>query len=586
MKRWKKIAIIAISLNLLFFSYDGRKREAEASAIAIGGGGLGAVTTLGGFAALSPYLLPAALVGLAGVAVGLTIVNWDVIVNYGQNVISKMAEKGHAVESYVIVDTTSVMFTDELKASMIEAYQDLPMQSTNYTVTRDTVGPRGFESFQLELVNPVIAAGTTTVFTNLHGVFLDRNPTSSSYQKIIELYITSKIFAGDSDNNHAGLEIFAVDRSGNIIGRYLEEDTAIYFTGGFYALNKSEVSFTYGAINDYGQPMTEIAGFGFVNNMAVDVELTNAYIGAYPGFEFKLDRSTVAPLTLPVATHTKYVDQVVANNEVISFSNQADLTNVTAIDLPKVSDKTLTPDQVKVITSGIPLTNEGSVGSTGTIIDTVTSIPGAIITGIGNLFSWLQGLLISIWNAILALPTTIVTGISSFFGWLQGLLTNIWSAILATPAAIVTGISSFFGWLQGLLTNIWNGVLAIPSAIVSGITGVFNWVQGALDNIWTGITSLVIPADMTVYTTQMNDLNDTFKRKFEFITIPIQRFKELYRQEKSLYDLSFTLMDVKVYPFPRSFSPVVDIVRPVLTGSVVLSSLLAIYRKVSPDEVV
>jgi len=138
---------------------------------------------------------------------------------------------------------------------------------------------------------------------------------------------------------------------------------------------------------------------------------------------------------------------------------------------------------------------------------------------------------------------------------------------------IDTGIDA----LTGKLTDVWTGVAAIPAAIAA-----------VPADIVTSLTDLAVPtaAQTAENNTNMNNTRLLLASKFEWIRIPIEEIKSLYGQRRSFFDVSVVVMGQEVVLLPAAYAATVSVVRNVMSGTMIMMTIIFIYRRVQPSDVV
>ncbi|NKZ21422.1 hypothetical protein, partial [Streptococcus ovuberis] len=119
----------------------------------------------------------------------------------------------------------------------------------------------------------------------------------------------------------------------------------------------------------------------------------------------------------------------------VTFDRAADVRGATLLNLPNITDQTLTQTQ----TDNLAKIREDSIAEAGTATGAITG--AGAVPGLGwltDLWEWLKKLL----NAILGLPAAILDGLKALWKWLADIL----NAILAIPGAISKVIVDSITW--------------------------------------------------------------------------------------------------------------------------------------------
>ena len=164
---------------------------------------------------------------------------------------------------------------------------------------------------------------------------------------------------------------------------------------------------------------------------------------------------------------------------------------------------------------------------------------------------------------------------------------------------IANGIDNVRSYTGDLLSNLSIGIDNIRDYLVnmSIATGVSigqaaDRIADQIGTITTGLSdalvNVFVPSQSIVENMKIRStsMNNEFKRKFEFITVPIGSMRRLFLQPKSLFDVTMELQGEKIYVLPAQFKSSVNIIRPVLTGVIVMLTFIGIYKKIQGAEVI
>lgn len=424
-------AVILLCYNAIFIPKTNVVR-ADGGATAIAGG-----LALGG---LNPAVWPFIIVGVvACVILGLAYENREELQALGQSVAAELNKMGASI--YDFVSGTSVTVNDTLKQAVYNAVDGMGstipgyVEGSYFGSGKFSVYGGGVSSGSISLVRipgfqnnfwllspnaslPVsvkekgdIGFTTLTVTVNIQPV------TSSKGLRVNFDFYSGGQIRPDSEN-------IQTDESGNVISItniYSGHSTKhIKASSGIYLRTNS-------SIEKYNVTSFSIPELG-IGVTAPDIPTNKIRENEYD-----------------VKTRERVADVVFGGTvETITFRPDVNLSEVTALSLPTVTDKTYNTDQIRTLEElQAGATSEaGSTATTGAL-----ATPGSTtgLLDLSGLWDWLR----KIWEAILGIPAALLAGLQAMWQALTKILSDILKAIIGLGEAIGTyildGLKAMFG---------------------------------------------------------------------------------------------------------------------------------------------
>lgn len=553
-KGFKKIMTLALVLALVFsFTIKPKQSEAVAAELTI------AALVSSGMA------LPAALIAIAGAAAigGLIGTNMDGIKQFGSDVWIDLTNKG--VNPDELVDTTNKTVT--MSPDLINSAAKVADTSTvntqrisnNYQQIATTDKPfRNWQSYYTNIEPIAIATGMSVVFWTYtsHNISLSNN----------YLYL--------KDSTGANNQI------------------AASYTDGHYSKYESGESF-------YGKTITAVSTFLYNGSTYYDATDTPSVYKAeiYTTSNTLPVENISSPSVFTEADNVYqrqlYANSLLAQNQVLQLDENMDYANSTLEDV--LSSSNATYDETKTQTGilsniwntikGIPSFIAAAATSAATAINTkaqeLWDDAGAIWTGIADTATGIKAdmnaKIGALSDAMAGGIDNIRTDVGALMDNLRAGIDTVASNVAAWGQLTLDGIDAGIGAITSGLTTVWEKVGAIPAAIDTAATDARETVTGLF----------VISEPQKLENQQnMSSARELFLSKFDWIKTPIEQLKSVYSQRKSLHDVSITILGQEVYILPQQFAGTVSMLRSVLSGSAILSTIIYIYRRVQPKEVV
>lgn len=535
---WKKIIILFSVLSLLTYTLIPEKK-AEASVI-------GSVTTLGALAASMPALAPVAIVGVACVLLlGLTITNFDEIVELGQRVADSMTQKGYRIEDYVNDIAYTIIFNAALKQSIQEIAGNVPDYVPYIENRSDELVTIPIDYSKVTYPsNRDFGAWPAFLFTfnGNEGITFTKNQQmalSITFDTPVTEYKKTVYDFGDGD-------IYIDENISIMPGTYYDRADDWIEVSSTARLQSTPILNSVGHLVGYDVvivPRTWGDELAHIDGILAYSHSTTFRTGAqpitglaeYPATAISIDKSKVLS---PSAVGT-LTDALFPGTSTITINKDITLTGKNIHSLDDITDYEKTAATTSAISQAgiLAPTASGTDSDTGgglfdlsgimgilqailaailglgqSIVDGILagfswlqtlltniwqgilSIPGAtaIASAIGNTFSWLQGAIASLIESVLGLPILIASAMTVAFHWAQELLNEIWQAILTIPgaAAIASAIGSAFSWLEGHLITLIDNVKALPNQIATGMGLTFDWLKDSLNTIWGAVVAI------------------------------------------------------------------------------------------------
>ena len=442
-KAFKKITVLVLLFTLVFtFTVKPKKADAFVGEMTLAG-----IAATVGSSAMLPYAL-----GAAGIlAVGGVILNWDVAKDYGEKVIARMGGYDAASGSYVQNPdgTATVIYSPAMKLAMAQSVDDVP------------------ETVTAPVMFNAIGSGTTPYYgmsgtTAVYGSFVDV-PTSIEMVSDIgkELYID---LAGAAFNPPYLTALMSL-RSTN----YNTDSASLSLNYQGIVNGKAR----YKAIID--TPYTGVTSFTLKSLYHIQVSNQEPYnlspitasfgyaIGALTAGTTYNTADTFGTVADNVNARLLGMNAVIADNQAVTISADAELLNASIDDLANISDATLAETQTQT-------------GILSQIWRAITSIPSSIAaagvaasTAINAAAQDLWEDAGAVWSGMADTMTNIKTDINTKVGALQDVMSG--------------GIDNIRADIGGMVTNLGAGIDAVGANIAG-------WGQLTLDGIEAGVTSI------------------------------------------------------------------------------------------------
>lgn len=563
MRKIFKKAMIILTIMLCLTTAIPNRADKEADAF----GGMtlaGIAAATGGGAALLPYAL-----GAAGIlAVGGVIKNWDVVKDYGEKVIAKLGGYDAAAGSvsYDVDGAATVIYSPAMKAAMAQSVDNVP--ATIYKTADPfsvsfgsrTWAANSWQSSSLSILGQTVAAGTYYVYVSTSDISLIGNPA---------------FFA---DNGSPAYIKNVIEPWTSVGGNVYRK--AFSFASTYYGNALKNITIgKEGTTANYYKAIT-IDNISFVSQAYLDT-----------GGETLYTADTFGTVADNVNARLLGMNAAIADNQAVTFSADAELLDASIDDLASISNAQLSEAQTQT-------------GILSQIWRSITSIPSAISsagvaasTAINNYAQNLWDDAGAIWSGLADTTTGIKADINAKMSALQdamaGGIDNVKigindmrlqlgagiDSVAANVAAwgqlTLDGIESGVGALSDGLTNIWTGVTSIPATIATGVT-----------DITDKLTSVFVmtPEQVAENSSSFTATKELLLGKFDWITTPIEELKSIYSQRKSLHDVTFSFWGQEVHVLPYEYAGVVSVFRGVLSGSAIISTIIYIYKRVQPND--
>jgi hypothetical protein len=455
-KIFSKLKII-LMIFLVLFTFFHKPKQTQADAL-VAGGGMYLVS-------LNPAVLPIAVIGLAAcLLVGYTVSNWDEVTAFGGQVANEIVKAGYSISDFV--SGTSVKVNSKFKkivknartntGKTISVYSE---DSEVYTGNILTCLKYKESAFSMPLALMSLKSSKSIRFGNLDRMIQDDDCIDVSILTVSVRFspVNSKenpvVFLEDSNSNSYGFKSKASDVIKSSDGSVIGIDTKFNGSRSKVVMNDVSVRLQFDSFISTDITKVQIPELG-INKSSAPISTEKLKSRA-------IDSQNV----------DEYIDTAFPNDETIEFNPQADVTTATMVNMPKISNKTLTASQVKSlddIQANAVSENTGSSSSAGSS---------------SGFWSLLWNWLLRILNAILGIPAAILDGIKTLFATVTDWLAKIWMGICSIPSAIVSGVTGFWEKLLELVESIVKAIEGFNQAIANAITGVFEWCFG-LDESW------------------------------------------------------------------------------------------------------
>lgn len=580
----KKIFKKFVVLTMLFtfvFSFSLKPKQAEA---------FGLEMTIAG-AVASGFGLPVILVGAAAaVAIGGVIgTNWDSISAYGEKVIADLESKGIDPSTLIDEQNKTVTMSPDMINSAARAVDRMPdtlvVPSAAYVAMSDKVFSYPSNTIML---SPSI---TVPAGYSVRLVFDYAATGSNEYGSAYTPYTQYSVNGGSYS---ASLNLYTILKGASVSGHI---DKLIV------AAAATERQITFRAINDMSYARS--ASF---TNVKYAVYETDADLVGDKTFNTADNFGMTAD---NVYQRELYANSLLAQNQVLTLNDSVDLTNATLEDVLSVQtgtyDETKTQtgilsniwNTIKVIPQNIVAAGVAASAAINAKATDLWEDAGAIWTGLSDTVTGLKtdvdAKMSSLQDAMSGGIDNVRTGINDMAQGLTNGLDAVGSTVAGWGQNILTGIDVGNAAIAGGLTNVWTGVTEGVGAIGDGLTRVWERVgdipaaiAAVPGDIVTSLTDLIVP---TAAQTAENDSNMSHTKellvsKFDWIRVPIEEIKSLYGQRKSFFDVSINIMGQKIVLIPANYAPTVAIVRNVMSGTMIMSTIIFIYRRIQPTDVI
>lgn len=475
-KIFAKLKII-LMIFLVLFTFFHKPKPAKADAL-VAGGGMYLVS-------LNPAVLPIAVIGLAAcLLVGYTVSNWDEVTAFGGQVANEIVKAGYSISDFVSGTSVKVNsnFKKAVKNARTNTGETISVYSKDSEVYTGNILTRlkyKESAFSMPLALMSLKSSKSIRFGNLDRMIQDDDCIDVSTLTVSVRFspVNSKenpvVFLEDSNSNSYGFKSKASDVIKSSNGSVIGIDTKFNGSTSKVVMNDVSVRLQFDSFISTDITKVQIPELG-INKSSAPISTEKLKSRA-------IDSQNV----------DEYIDTAFPNDETIEFNPQADVTTATMVNMPKISNKTLTASQVKSlddIQANAVSENTGSSSSAGSssgfwsllwdwllrILNAILGIPAAILDGIKILFAAVTDWLSKIWQGIcdLNIGSTIVD-------WLS----KLWTGICSIPSAIVSGVTGFWEKLLEFVESIVKAIDGFNQAIANAITGAFEWCFG-LDESW------------------------------------------------------------------------------------------------------
>lgn len=475
-KIFSKLKII-LMIFLVLFTFFHKPKPAKADAL-VAGGGMYLIS-------LNPAVLPIAVIGLAAcLLVGYTVSNWDEVTAFGGQVANEIVKAGYSISDFVSGTSVKVnsKFKKIVKTASNNTGKTISVYSNDSEVyTGNILTCLGYQTdvFSIPLAMTSLESSKTIRFGNINKMLPDDSCIDVSTLTVLVRFspISSKkkpeVILNDSVANTYGFRSTDKDLIKNSDGSVIGINTKFNGITSKVVMNDVSVRLQFGS-------------FTSADITKVQIPELNIYKSSAPISTEKLKSKAIDSQNID-----SYIDTAFPNDETVEFNPQADVATATMVNMPKISNKTLTVNQVKAlddIQANAVSEDAGSSSSAGSstgfwsllwdwllrILNAILGIPSAILDVIKVLFATVTDWLAKIWQGIcdLNIGSTIVD-------WLS----KLWSAVCSIPSAIVSGVTGFWEKLFELVESIVKAIDGFNQAIVNAITGALEWCFG-LDESW------------------------------------------------------------------------------------------------------
>lgn len=428
---------IFLMILLVLFSFFSKPKVANADVGVLGGGMY--------LASLNPAVLPFALIGLAAcLLIGYTISNWDDITAFGVKVVDELVKMGYSAAD--VVSGTSVKVNGIFKKAVSNAVKNTGDTLELYqsyqgglTINTGKVSERTKRMLVLYSGERSIVLGTEKPYTGGLGIGGDFTIGKDYLMPKITVEIeveptTSSLRLGQNSK-------IIKDSSGKTIG----------VSNSFEKTGKSSSLF---------ELYLEYSGSDTVFVKSISVP----ELGLVSEAKRKLSTEKLKKGAIDSSSVDEYIGTAFPTDETITFDGNADVTSATLVNLPTISGKTYTGEQIKKLDD----IRAQSDAKSGQLEETGTGVNSGTVSGTGfwdKLWNWLKRLL----DAILGLPASILAGLKALWDWLAKIL----DGILAIPGVIAKAIVDIISGIKATIQEVFNWAFGIDQI----------WLQGKLKGI-------------------------------------------------------------------------------------------------------
>lgn len=454
-KIFAKLKII-LMIFLVLFTFFHKPKPAQADAL-VAGGGMYLVS-------LNPAVLPIAVIGLAAcLLVGYTVSNWDEVTAFGGEVANEIVKAGYSISDFVSGTSVKVnsKFKKIVKNARTNTGKTISVYSKDSEVYTGNILTRlkyKESAFSMPLALMSLKSSKSIRFGNLDRMIQDDDCIDVSTLTVSVRFspVNSKenpvVFLEDSNSNSYGFKSKASDVIKSSDGSVIGIDTKFNGSTSKVVMNDVSVRLQFDSFISTDITKVQIPELG-INKSSAPISTEKLKSRA-------IDSQNV----------DEYIDTAFPNDETIEFNPQADVTTASMVNMPKISNKTLTASQVKSL---------DDIQANAVSENTGSSSAGSSSGFWSLLWDWLLRIL----NAILGIPSAILDGIKTLFATVTDWLAKIWTGICSIPSAIVSGVTGFWEKLLELVESIVKAIEGFNQAIANAITGVFEWCFG-LDESW------------------------------------------------------------------------------------------------------
>lgn len=563
MKKIFKKVMIVLTVLLLFTTVLPNKADKEADA-SISMTLAGIAATVGGSAML-PYAL-----GAAGIlAVGGVIKNWDVVKEYGEEVIARMGGYDAASGSYVQNPdgTATVIYSPAMKLAMAQAVDDLPI----------TIIKAG----SMISLGTMTGTGGVQKAINVDMVGKDGNKitieTNQYVKNVITIFYSEKSSTGTVQTDRAK----ALTYIGQVGSGYRYQ-TTITTTYGMVALTKLSSNHYDASLPFEPRTIEYSYTIGEINSDTV-------YNTA----------DTFGTAGDNVNARLLGMNAVISDGQAVTISADAELLNASIDDLASISDATLTETQTqtgilsqiwKAILGTITAINNVSTNITNSVnakMDDLWEDAGAIWTGLADTTTGIRADITAKMGALQDAMSggidNVRSGINDMIAGLNAGIDTIANNMASWGQLTLDGIDAGIGTITSGLTNTWE---KITTGITEGVGSLTGTITTAMDDINTWITDfpttmlrVFVPPNFDFMQPLIIATTSTLQLKFGPLDTLPNVFKNIFGAGKSIYDIEITVLGHTYKIVPIFLKPVIDGARPFLTGAINLMSLTILYRR-------
>jgi len=512
--------------------------------------------TAAGISAAAAVPLSTVLLGMAGLAaVGAALYYQDDIISVGQKMAGEIALKGLLNSDFVDEATGAVTLNGDLVDAAAGSVYSMPKV-------------RSIENSMVYDMNLIYSSKTTLAVIDMPILDTVNNRDNFSVTVLVNNPVNSLRGTYFTVYNKAGVEL---------LKNY-------EYVGGLSSYTYSKMLYLTAADMPVSVKVEAVGG----TVVAKQVILKDMTVPTKT-----ITNKTVenAPTTVNDMQSYAYTNNVTNNTMMIDPA--ADMTGATVQDLYQTSYDNLNESVMQTglltkIWNGIT-SIPASVAAAGVAAsaainakaDTLWHDAGAVWTGLADTAT---GIKADVNAKMTALQSAMSGGIDNVRTNIDNMRLELGAGIdslTATTATwfdnVGTRIDTGIDTLTGKLTDVWTGVAAIPAAVAA-----------VPADIVTSLTDLAVPtaAQTAENNTNMSNTRLLLASKFEWIRIPIEEIKSLYGQRRSFFDVSVVIMGQEIVLLPAAYAATVAVVRNVMSGTMIMMTIIFIYRRVQPSDVV